>query len=406
MKPGPARLRIPADAARRVALCAQGLDGRWRLPAGKAGAADAIERLGYVQIDTIAVVQRAHEHVLWSRCPRYAPAMLHELQATDRAVFEYWTHAASFVPLSDYRYYRRRMEAYRTSPRARCWDRANRRIVRHVLDRIGAEGPLPSAAFESPPGRRGPWWDWKPAKRALEHLFSAGRLMVSQRRNFQRVYDLTERVLPAGMDTSPPDAAEAMRFAVRRSLATTGVASIRDIHWGRRNLTGGPEAVQELVDMGEVVPLEVVGWDDDTHYALAEAVAGALATPRPRRRAHILSPFDNLIIRRRHVAKLFGFDYALECYLPQARRRYGYFCLAVLWGDRFVGRLDAKADREQGVLIVRKLVFESGFREHEKLLPDLARKIRAFARFNACNGVKVQETRPGRVRAAVRKAIA
>jgi uncharacterized protein YcaQ len=197
-------VRISIARAQKLALHGQGLDGPWKLPAGKEGVAQTIERLGYVQIDTISVVERAHHHTLWSRRSDYGPGMLHELLAADRRVFEYWTHAASYLPMRDYRYYAGRMRSFASSDRARQFLADHAKLVREVLRRIRAEGALASADFAAPDGRkRGPWWDWKPAKAALETLFSMGELMVSRRRNFQRVYDLTERVLPAGIETAP-----------------------------------------------------------------------------------------------------------------------------------------------------------------------------------------------------------
>ena len=201
-------MRISLPKARRLAIHAQGLGGRWKLPKGKEGAAQAVERLGYVQVDTIAVVQRAHHHTLWARCPDYTPAMLGELQAKDRRVFEYWANAASYVPMADYRYYVPRMRAAATRHSAWYLSDEGRKLRDHVRDRIRAEGPLGSADFKAPEGRkRGSWWDWKPAKQALEWLFDMGELMVTQRRHFHRIYDLTERVLPSCIDTAPPSPA-------------------------------------------------------------------------------------------------------------------------------------------------------------------------------------------------------
>ncbi|MBA7698532.1 hypothetical protein ES703_107210 [subsurface metagenome] len=192
--------KISSALARRLPLHSQLLDGRTKLPKGKEGIAQAIEKLGYVQIDTIAVINRAHHHTLWTRRPDYSPAMLDELQAKDRRVFEYWGHAASYLPMKDYRYYIPRMRAF---PWGDGWIKRmherHKDVMKDVLERITKEGPLGSADFKAPDGKkRGAWWDWKPAKTALELLMWRGDLMVTERRNFQRIYDLTERVLPGG----------------------------------------------------------------------------------------------------------------------------------------------------------------------------------------------------------------
>ena len=229
---------ITADHARRIALCCQRLDGRWHPRPGPEGTAETIEGLGYVQIDTIAVVHRAHEHTLWCRQPDYDPRMLHQLLAHDRRVFEYWTHAASYVPMADYRYYVRRMRAVASGGRTRDWMKENRRTVADVRRRIREEGPLLAADFkEMEAGKRGPWWEGrKPSKIALECLFDTGELMIDERRNFQRVYDLAERVLPDSVDPTPPQPAEQARWAVRRALGNRGVATM--VAWGPEGAGG------------------------------------------------------------------------------------------------------------------------------------------------------------------------
>lgn len=395
-------MRISASRARRLALRCQGLDGAWKPPKGKEGAARAVERLGYVQIDTIAVVQRAHHHTFWSRCPDYAPEMLHELQAHDRRVFEYWSHAASFLPMRDYRFYLPRMRSARAAPRTRQFLNDNAQLVKHVIARIRKEGPLGSTDFAAPPGRkRGPWWDWKPAKHALEVLFDVGELMVRERRNFQRRYDLTERVLPADANTTEPDSREAARFMVRRTLAAQGVSALDG--WWIRKRKGVSQALGELVDSGEVTPVDIRGRDVKPHYALTEALEQSAERRRGRKPLHILSPFDNLVMKRDRLKTLFDFECKLECYFPAHKRKYGYFCLPILWGDRFVGRLDPKADRRQGTLIVRKLMLEPSFKDHDAVLPAIADRLGAFAAFNECPRIVVEETAPRKTRAPLRR---
>ena len=386
-------MRISTTRAQRLAIRCQGLDGRWDLTEGKEGVAQVIERLGYVQIDTIAVVQRAHHHTLWSRCPEYAPQMLHELQAQDRRVFEYWTHAISYLPMCHYRYYLPQMRAHTKRPQTRQWLEQNAQIVQNVIDRIRAEGPLRSADFEAPEGfQRGTWWSWKPAKRALEMLFSMGELMVIERRSFQRVYDLTERVLPAGTDTTEPETSEWLRFVVRRVLGGLGVATASKVGWGIASRKAISQTIAELVDSGEVTPLEIEGLDGKPYYTLTKLLGQSPEWSQ----AHlaILSPFDNLVIRRERLRRLFGFDYSLECYLPKAKRRYGYFSLPILWGERFVARLDAKADRKAQTLIVRHLTFEPGLKDCDRLLTALAEKLDSFAAFNGCERTVIEHTDP------------
>ena len=379
-----------------MALRAQLLDGRAPLT-GKEGVARAIDHLGYVQIDTIAAVARAHHHTLWTRCPDYTPAILHDLQAAERRVFEYWAHAIAYLPLSDYRYYTPRMDRIRAVGPAwlRAWREEHRHVLEEVRRRIETEGALTSKDFEPPPGtRRGTWWDWKPAKRALEILFWQGDLMISERRNFQKVYDLTERILPADVDTTRPTPEELGGFHVRRALSAMGLAREREIvatlHVVKSALVA--ETLAGMLESRGVLRLSIEGIDEP-YYTLPGALDGDPAAAPPDR-ARILSPFDSLIIQRDRIERLFGFSYALECYLPAAKRKHGYFVLPILWRDRLIGRLDPKADRKTETLIVRNLVFEPGFTEFDAALPAFAEAVASFAHFNRCEQITFDRITP------------
>ena len=285
------------------------------------------------------------------------------------------------------------MRAYADSPRLGGFLRSNAPLVKQVLDRIRREGPLGSADFDPPPGRkRGSWWDWKPAKRALEFLFWTGQLMVSERRNFQRMYDLTERVLPAGADTRMPTPDESARFLVRRALGGLGVSSFK--HWSIRRQPRLAEALRDLQAAGELAEIRFDGCGSARHFVLAEALHAAQRRRRQGNLLHILSPFDNLVIWRDPLKRLFGFDYKLECYVPSGKRQYGYFCLPILWGDRFVGRLDAKADRQHEVLLIHSLRFEPRLPDLDEVLPALSDKLREFARFNGCMSLAIEQVVP------------
>ena len=393
-------MKISASTARQLAIMCQGLDDQWKLPDGKEGVALTIERIGYVQIDTIAVIQRAHHHTLWSRRSDYTPQMLHELQSQDRRIFEYWRHAASYLPLCDYRYYLSRMRATAEKDETRQWFEQNSQLVQDVIKRIREEGALGSADFSSE-RKRGSWWNWKPAKKALEMLFSTGTLMITERRNFHRIYDLKERVLPAGTDTSEPEPSELARFAVRRMLAGLGIVADGDMRWGISKREDIAEAIDELINLGEVTPVEIEELNDKVYYSLTEKLEEATKQSQSQKLLHILSPFDNLVIWRGRLKKLFDFEYKLECYLPAAKRRYGYFCLPILWGEQFVGRLDPKADRKQNTFIVRKIVFESDFNDYDGLLPALAEKLCVFADFNGCERIVVEQAVPGKIKTSL-----
>ena len=391
---------LTAGQARAAALRCQRLAGP---PAAgdREKAAEIIQELGYVQIDTISVVNRAHHHTLWTRLDGYEKDMLHRLQSLDRKVFEYWGHAASYLPMRDYRFYTPRMIRHSDPMSKWAKDRLEKcgHLMDDVLERIRKEGPLGSRDFQSESGtKRAQWWDWKPAKTALELLFWRGDLMITRRENFHRIYDLTERVLPPGTDTTVPGDAELGRFLVRTALRAHGIAtekSISDhIHAAGRKVIRS--ALKAMEDSGEIVPATVEG--EGGYYALAGSEDLFEELNDSRRTVHILSPFDNLIIDRRRTEKLFGFSYALECYTPKSRRKYGYFVLPVLMGDGFAARVDARASRKDGVLELESVYLEDDVEDKEGFLSTLASKLWDFARWNLCGSVRLARFEPGRYR--------
>jgi uncharacterized protein YcaQ len=398
---------VSLEQARRLAVRAQRLDGRPDLPPGKDGVAQTIERLGYVQIDTIAVVERSHHQTLRARVADYAPAMLHDLQAVDRRVFEYWGHAASYLPMADYRYYLPRMRRSPTSERGRAWMAGNADVTELVLKRIREEGPLASKDFKAPEGRQGgTWWDWKPSKMALEMLLMQGKLMIAERRSFQRVYDLTERVLPGSVDTTVPCEADVSRFLIRRALRAYGVAREREIgdhiHGGNRAEIA--TTLASLTEEGEIVRLSVESLDEHPVFALPEVLEREderLGEPR----CVLLCPFDNLIIQRERTKWLFDFDYTLECYVPGPKRKHGYFVFPILFGDALIGRLDPKADRKSKTLLIRTLRFEPAFDRFDEYLPIFADTLARFAHFNGCEAVTFDVIKPTGLKRALKSLV-
>lgn len=377
---------------------------------GKEGIARAIEHLGYIQIDTIAVIERAHHHTIWNRRSDYSHRMLHQLQAEDRRIFEYWGHAMSYLPVSDYRYYLPRMKRF-ADPYSK-WEKARLEKYGHmmgpVLERISKEGPLSSKDFETPAeAARGGWWNWRPAKVALEMLFWQGKLMITERRNFQRVYDLTERVLPATVDTSLPTGGQLGRFFIGRALSAHGLATKREIseHIDAAEREQVHEAIDEMTEAGEIIKLAVTGIENSDYYARPEILEKLPELKKRKSRVFLLSPFDNLIIMRDRLSRLFNFDYALECYTPAAKRIHGYFVLPVLYGDKFVGRLDPKADRKTGTLIIRRLALEKDFEASGNFIIGLAQSLVKFMKFNACEKIKIEKADPGKIKAELNKQI-
>ncbi len=398
--------KIPLKLAKRMALRSLLLDGRTKVRAGKGGVAEVVGRLGYVQIDTISVIERAHHHVLWTRMPGFRPEHLRQALAKERTVFEYWGHAASYLPMKDYRFYLPMMKSFYDPKNSwfRGWGDKYGGLLEPVRKRIREEGPLAARDFEHRGGRKGPWWDWKPAKAALELLFWRGELMIRERRGFERIYDLTERVLPPWTDTRMPTDDELGRFVVRRALGALGVANEREIRDYIR--IGGrlvvARALDEMQAAGEIVRLVVEGWKGPAYAfpaALEEGSRLRAGTPRVR----LLSPFDNLAIFRLRLKERFGFDYAFECYVPKHKRSHGYFVLPILFGENLVGRLDPKADRADRKLIVRNLVIEPQFASTEGLVPELSRALQDFAHFNGCDEFVLENVRPGSLLSQLRK---
>lgn len=376
-------------------------------------AAANLSRIGYAQIDTISVVERAHHHVFWSRDDAYRPPALAALEAEPRAAFEYWAHAAAYLPMEDYRFCLPRMR--RIASEGHEWFPSDARVVDWVRDRIRAEGPLRSQDFESQ-GARGPWWDWKPAKAALEFLFQSGQLMVVSRPGFQKLYDLSERALPPSVDRTYPADAEMADWYVRRAALALGAFAERDVAYMRKDATGGIRAaLGRAVDRGRLVPVTVDGQARPARWAcvdvmgLSSSRAAGLPAGRP---ARILSPFDNLIIDRRRCKRVFGLDYTLECYVPQPKRAFGYFALPLFWKGAPVGLLDCKAERRDGVLRVRRAEFRFAalkgrdYGEGEPYAPGgladaeatrrapagfrdaVVRELNAFASFNGCGELR------------------
>ncbi|MEW6468424.1 MAG: crosslink repair DNA glycosylase YcaQ family protein [Bacteroidota bacterium] len=397
MKSKPAVISL--EQARLLALASQGLAGPKRK--GKQGALAVIEHLGYVQIDTLSVAARAHHHVLWSRTSGYREKHLDELMEKDKSVFEYWSHAAACLPMKDFRFSLHKKQSYLNGKSH--WFRQDKRVKRYVLDRIRSEGPLQSRDFENPGGRSGEWYTWKPAKRALEQLFLEGVLMVSRRQGFQKVYDLAERVLPAGTDTRPPSDAEFAEYLIRKKIRAHGLVSEKEISYLRKGVQGmvGKELRRMLAD-NTLVSLKLKTDPETVYYSTADKLAG-MDRLRADTRVRLLSPFDNLLIQRKRTRQLFGFDFTIECYLPEHKRKYGYFCLPVLYDGRFAARLDPRADRQKGVFYVKKLFFEPAFIPDAGFMELFAEELKAYAAFTGCGRVQVVHAQPHRYLQALRQ---
>ena len=364
---------LTVEQARRLALAA-GAGFHRATRRGPETVAEIVDRIGYVQIDTISVVERAHHHILATRIPRYQTEWL------ERApVFEYWAHAAAYLPWRDFRYTLPRKE--RIKANGHDWFRADKAEAERVLDRIRSEGPLMARHFETSRRPAG-WWDWKPAKRALEYLFMAGDLMVV-RQGFQKVFDLTERVLPPGTDTRIPTPHEQAAWYVDRALDAWGLAARDEMAYLRKEHVAHIDAVlRQREEAGSLIRVTVEGIAKTAYWVRPADLERIDAGKALDRTLRIVSPFDPFLIHRKRMRRLFGFDFAIECYLPAAKRTFGYFALPLLQGTDFVGLLDAKADRSAGRLIVQNLRYDGPAKRRAPFDRSLNKALDAFARFN------------------------
>ena len=367
------RPTLTVEQARRLALAA-GAGFHRATRRGPEAVAEIVDRIGYVQIDTISVVERAHHHILATRIPRYQTEWL------ERApVFEYWAHAAAYLPWRDFRYTLPRKE--RIKANGHDWFRADKAEAERVLERIRSEGPLMARHFETSRRPAG-WWDWKPAKRALEYLFMAGDLMVV-RQGFQKVFDLTERVLPAGTDTRIPTPHEQAAWYVDRALDAWGLAARDEMAYLRKEHVAHIDAVlRQREEEGSLIRVTVEGVAKTAYWVRPADLERIDAGKAQDRTLRIVSPFDPFLIHRKRMRRLFGFDFAIECYLPTAKRTFGYFALPLLQGTDFVGLLDAKADRSAGRLIVQNLRYDGPAKRRAPFDRSLNKALDAFARFN------------------------
>ncbi len=394
-------IRLSAHQARLVHLAAQGLLARPRRRARKNDVLAAIERMRMLQIDTIHVVARSPYFVLFSRLGTYSPRWLDELLESG-AIFECWAHEACFAPAADFPLHKRHaLErlghwAMKSALRMR---REQAPAMEALLARIRASGAVKTADFEGGEKKKGGWWGWKDEKRWLEALFALGELMIARRENFQRVYDLGERVLAKmGQDSGAVASLETMQrvFAIGavRALGVTQARWIADYFRSGRRLKDAD--LDAYVDSGDLLRIAVDGWDAPA-YLHAGHRDICVAAARGRLRAThttLLSPFDPVVWDRERASALFDFDYRLECYTPAPKRVYGYYVLPILHRGRLVGRLDAKAHRADGLFEVKALFLEDGVEPSEALADSIARAIRNCAQWHATPEVRVVRCTP------------
>lgn len=367
---------------------------------------ETVDRLGAVQIDTLQMVARAHYITLWSRHGAYDTSIFDQLgnDPEQRKIFEGWYHAACFIPIHEYRYQMPQQRERRESGHRWFTDwmaqPGNAELLEGIRTRIRSEGGQRANNIKGEKHTHGTWWNWRPEKMALEHLYSFGDLMIAGRVNFQRIYDLTERVLPKWVDTTEPTPEERDRFWLERGAKSLGISLPRnpaDYTW--MPMGKARALITDMIKQGRLVEVQGETMDGvktlvvhpDNLELLEKAAAGEL---RPQRTT-FLNPFDNLWWAQGRDEAFWGFRQRLEAYTPAPKRIYGYFCLPILHKDRLVGRFDPKLERKGGLLRLKALYLEPGVKADEELVQDVAIAMRDFLKFHQAKELVIEKSEPG-----------
>lgn len=369
---------------RQLAISQQGLGAKHEFGNGINATKKVIEHLGYVQIDTLSVVERAHHHVLWSRLPDYQPDYLNQL-VSQQAIFEYWFHAASYLPMRDYRFALPQMQAIRNgeSPYFSC---TNAPLMNEVLHRIRNEGALKARDIDNGVKSNGKSWSTRPVRRALDRLYMQGDLMVCARNGMEKVYDIAERCLPANINKSMPSDHEYAQYLFDTTLRAHGVFTWKQlIHLrkGKSIRQAMLDVLEAQIETGRINKIDI--GNSNPIYLNTQINHDDASRLKE---VKLLSPFDNVLIHRDRLNSLFNFDYRIECYLPAKKRVYGYFCLPILYKDSFVGRIDCKAHRAKQKFEVVNFHMECTPTDKQLFEKSLRKELQHFAQFNQCPNVE------------------
>ncbi len=377
-------VELSADQARAIWIAAQALDRVAPFGGGSEAVAAAVAHLGYVQIDTINVIERSHHHILFNRIPSYRRADLARAQSVDKSVFEYWTHALSYVPVSDMRFFTGTMKAHRKDP-AGWGGEVGARDLGRILRRVRDQGPLAISDIKDDKlvEKTHLWASRKPSKRALQAGFYSGALVIAKRDGMLKTYELTERHFGWERLPKPASPREISRYHLERALKAQGVISMASICFNatyvkppvdRPAITG---LIEKEVRAGRLVPVVIAGAENVPHWAWPETLDGDRPEPGL---THILSPFDPLVIQRKRTELLFGYAHLFEAYVPKTKRKLGYFTLPVLHGKEIIAALDLKAERETGKLLIQAWhwVGRGNAKEHKPAIDDALEKFAAF----------------------------
>jgi uncharacterized protein YcaQ len=365
--------------ARKIWLRAQRLDKPTPFGAGPEATLAAVEHLGYVQIDTIHVIERSHHHILYNRIPEYRREDLHRAQTVDKSVFEYWTHALSYVPTRDFRFFMREMKRQRDDPH-NWFGAVTRAELRKVLSRLRREGTLTIRDIDDDVlvEKHHPWASRKPSKRALQLAFHRGEVTISERAGMLKTYALMDRHFGWEKRPRPASEREVLAYLLDRALRAQGIVSLDSVcHLDAPRKPAIRKLIERRVRRGELLPVAIEGSGKTEHWGSPETLA---MNQPPSELVHILSPFDPLIIQRKRVKLFFGYRHIFEAYVPKDKRVFGYFALPVLVGDEIVAAIDLKTDRLNGKLLMQKWTWvgKGAPRLHEQRIEE---ELHRFERF-------------------------
>jgi len=387
--------QISLQECRKWMLHAQGLLTPPDQTARKEDVLACVRRLSFLQIDTIHIVARSQYLQLFSRLGNYDPSWLDELLVEGK-LFEYWAHAASYLPIEDYPYHRRLMLEKLRLPHYYNWYANNKEATDAILEYVRTNGAVKSSDFTRADGKKGGWWDWKIEKDALEFWFAAGELMIARRERFQRVYDLRERVYPTWKDDALPSLQETYRFLVRESIRALGALRadwVADHYRFSKAVTN--QTIKDLLEADQIREISVEGWKQPVLVTPETfgLIQSGFSLPEPSLTS-ILTPFDTLVCDRGRVREMFGFDFTIEFYLPAPKRKYGYFLVPLLHRGRIVARMDIKANRQEHVFEVKGLFWEEGFTPGGDDLEEIAAAIQRCADWHKTPIVVIHKSEP------------
>ncbi|MDO8883121.1 winged helix-turn-helix domain-containing protein [Pseudotabrizicola sp.] len=385
-------MHLPNSAARHLFLHHHALTEPRHGPAKGADLAALIDRIGFVQVDSITTVERAHHMILWARRHNYRPPALKSLLEQNRALFEHWTHDASVVPIALFPQWKHRFarDATRLQGNWQRWFRDGYEAqLDTILNHIAAHGPVSSSDVGIGEARgKGGWWDWHPSKTALEWLWRTGQISVTRRDAFRKVYDLTENVIPPEHYRRDTSAQDHRDWACASALANLCFGDETEIarYWHAVDKPAVQDWAQREIAAGRLIRIAVEQADGSTRPALArpDLPAQVQALPDTPSGLRILSPFDPALRDRARIERLFGFHYRIEVFVPEAKRQYGYYVFPVLEGTTLIGRIDAKADRSSATLRIRAFWPEPGLRPTKARHAKLARELDRLADFANC----------------------